>query len=180
MCFSEAAGPVDRLTDAAVLAVRPILERRIGAIRAVIVRSETAEGASRGILELAARWTPDALGTIVADILELASLEGREAAFSDSPAAFAEDDMQRQVFREQIDYLIQKRGKPTRAWTDAMHGTHDRAFVVAGVTDLAMLEEFQAAIISSAETYDRKAFEGEFDRLVEKYGWSYNGGREWR
>lgn len=43
-----------------------------------------------------------------------------------------------------------------------------------------MLEEFQAAIVQGAETYDADAFAGEFDRLVEKYGWSYNGGREWR
>ena len=45
---------------------------------------------------------------------------------------------------------------------------------------LAMLEEFQAAIIDGAETYDIEGFAGEFDRIVEKYGWSYNGGREWR
>lgn len=61
-----------------------------------------------------------------------------------------------------------------------MHGVHDRAFVVAGVTDMAMLEEFHAAIVAGAATYDAGAFATEFDRLVEKYGWSYNGGREWR
>ncbi len=115
-------------------------------------------------------------------MLELAGLEGREAAFADGDDApgFAEPDFTRQEFREQIDFLTQKRLKPTRAWTDAMHGDHDRAFVVAGVTDLAMLEEFHAAVIEGARTYDIKAFAGEFDRLVEKYGWDYNGGRDWR
>lgn len=115
-------------------------------------------------------------------MLELARLEGREAAFADGDdaPAFAEPDFTRQEFREQIDFLTQKRLKPTRAWTDAMQGDHDRAFVVAGVTDLAMLEEFHAAMIEGARTYDIKAFAGEFDRLVEKYGWDYNGGRDWR
>lgn len=61
-----------------------------------------------------------------------------------------------------------------------MHGDHDRAFVIAGATDIAMLEEFQAAVIGAAETRDLKAFGKEFDRIVEKYGWSYNGGRDWR
>ncbi len=115
-------------------------------------------------------------------MLQLAALEGREAVFADADdgAAFAEPDFRRQEFSQQIDFLTQKRGKPTRAWTDAMQGDHDRAFVVAGVTDMAMLEEFQAAVIEGARSYDIKAFGAEFDRLVEKYGWSYNGGRDWR
>lgn len=122
------------------------------------------------------------MGALIGQVLELAALEGRDAAFGDRDDVlnFAEPDFTRQEFREQIDFLRQKRGKPTRAWTDAMQGVHDRAFVVAGVTDMAMLEEFQAAIVDGARTYDGKAFAKEFDRLVEKYGWSYNGGREWR
>ncbi|MEP3298561.1 MAG: hypothetical protein ABJO27_19170 [Pseudoruegeria sp.] len=119
--------------------------------------------------------------------LELSGLEGREAVFVDvdggvSPqsSSFVEAGFVRQEFQKQIDFLTQKRGKPTSTWTDAMHGDHDRAFVVAGVTDLAMLEEFQAAIVNGAKTYDIDGFAADFDRLVEKNGWSYNGGREWR
>ena len=61
-----------------------------------------------------------------------------------------------------------------------MRGQHDRALVVAGVTDQAMIEDFATAIIAATETCDRRAFATTFDSLVEKYGWSYNGGREWR
>ncbi|MFV0411474.1 MAG: PBECR2 nuclease fold domain-containing protein [Paracoccus sp. (in: a-proteobacteria)] len=61
-----------------------------------------------------------------------------------------------------------------------MGGMHDRAFVVAGAADLSMLEEFQAAIIEGAQNYDIKTFGAEFDRIVDKYGWGYNGGRDWR
>ncbi|WP_343069788.1 PBECR2 nuclease fold domain-containing protein [Paracoccus amoyensis] len=116
---------------------------------------------------------------MIGQVLELAGLEGREAVFVEmdgNTSSFAEG----YEFAEQIEFLRQKRGKPTRAWTDAMQGDHDRAFVVAGVTDMAMLEEFQAAVIEGARTYDIKGFAAEFDRLVEKYGWSYKGGREWR
>lgn len=144
--------------------------------------AEDFDTVSQGLLELAARWTPDALAGLLAQVLQLAALEGREAVLADgdAPVAFADYGFTRQEFREQIDFLTQKRGKPTKAWTDAMHGDHDRAFVVAGVTDMAMLEEFQAAMIEAARTSDIKVFAGEFDRLVETYGWSYNGGREWR
>ena len=140
------------------------------------------DAALAALLELAATWTPDALAATLGQAMQLAGLEGREAVFAegDPSRAFADPDLIRQEFREQIEFLTQKRGKPTRAWTDAMHGTHDRAFVVAGVTDLAMLEEFQAAIVRGAQTYDSAAFAREFDRIVDKYGWSYNGGREWR
>lgn len=114
--------------------------------------------------------------------LEVAGLEGREAVFADAEDAstFAEPTFDGIQFREQIDYLRQKRGKPTRAWTDAMAGDHDRSFVVAGVTDLAMLEDFHAAVIEGARSYDIKPFAAEFDRLVETYGWDYTGGRNWR
>ena len=137
--------------------------------------------AGAALLELGASWTPNALAALLGQAMELAALEGREAAFQDTdPQTFAEPDFTRQEFREQIDFLTQKRPKPTRVWTDAMNGVHDRAFVVAGASDIAMLEEFQAAIVEGARTYDAKGFAAEFDRIVEKYGWSYNGGRSWR
>jgi len=150
-------------------------------VRKAIETAEDFDAAARAVLEIGAGWMPDALAALFAQAMQLAALEGREAVFGDwEDASFAEVDLTRQEFREQIDFLTQKRGKPTLAWTDAMHGDHDRAFVVAGVTDMAMLEEFQQAIIEGARTYDIKAFAAEFDRLVEKYGWSYNGGRSWR
>jgi uncharacterized protein with gpF-like domain len=89
-------------------------------------------------------------------------------------------ELTRQDFPEQIAYLLQKRPRPTRAWTEAMHGDHDRWFVVAGATDTAMLEDFQAAIVAGARTYDIAGFAAAFDRIAEGYGWSYTGGREWR
>ncbi|RWR14246.1 head morphogenesis protein [Sinirhodobacter populi] len=151
-------------------------------LRDLISSAEDFASVSRGLVELAAKWTPDALAALISQAVELSALEGREAVFQDgtSAPAFADITLTRQDFAEQIEFLRQKRGKPTRAWTDAMQGDHDRAFVVAGATDMAMLEEFHEAVIEGAKTYDIKGFAAEFDRIVEKYGWSYNGGREWR
>ena len=140
------------------------------------------DDAARALLELGATWTPDALAALVDQATQLAVLTARAEVLAevDGTSAFAEPELIRQEFREQIDFLTQKLPKPTQAWTDLMHGGHDRAFAVAGVTDMQMLQEFQQAVIDAAKTYDIKAFGREFDRLVEKYGWSYNGGRSWR
>jgi hypothetical protein len=176
-----------RVTDLSVGAAERHFTRRIEAIRNVVTKAQDFEAASRGLLGLGAKWTPNVLAAQLQQAMTLAALEGREAVFAEADGdaegaqpGYASAGFVRQEFRNQIDFLTQKRGKPTRAWTDAMHGDHDRAFVVAGATDLAMLEEFQAAIVAGAETYDIEGFTAEFDRIVEKYGWSYNGGREWR
>jgi len=150
-------------------------------MRSVIARAADFDVAARGVVELATKWTPNALGALIEQILELAALEGREAVFLEADgeeASFA--DLTTHEFAEQIAFLRQKRGKPTRTWLDARHGDHDRAFTVAGVTDMAMLDAFQDAIIKGAQTHDIKTFAAEFDRLVEEYGWSYNGRRNWR
>lgn len=132
---------------------------------------------------MGASWSPIALGTVVGDVLQLAALQGREAVFLDakSDASFAEPDVFNQPFKEQIDYFSQKRVKPTKVWTDAMRGVHDRAFVIAGATDLDMLSDFQKAIARAIEdgtTLDD--FRKDFDRIVAQYGWEYNGERGWR
>lgn len=189
VCFAETGGPVDRISEAAMLAAEQHFSRRLAAIRQVIdgtiatsPEDHIAADILAGLVDLAARWTPTLLGNLLAQVLQLAALEGREAVLGQGDAVKLAEEISftRQEFKEQIEFLTQKRGKPTRAWTDAMLGDHDRSFVVAGVTDLAMLEEFQAATVEAAKTYDIKKFGGEFDRLVEKYGWSYNGGRNWR
>lgn len=150
--------------------------RRIAAARDAVTNAGSFEAAGRALLELAARWTPDALARLLGDAAELAAWAGREAVFAESGTpSFAEADFDSPEFREQIDGR-QKRPQPTRTWTDAMHGDHDRLFVVAGATDTAMLEDFHEAVIEAGRTRDFEAFAGDFDRIVEKYGWSYNGG----
>lgn len=113
--------------------------------------------------------------------MELAAWEGREAVFQDEDGASFAIEPTRLAFKEQIDFLRQKRPKPTKSWTDAMYGVHDRAFVVAGATDMAMLEDFHAAIIDAAENgLSVDDFAKDFDRITEKYGWKYRGERSWR
>lgn len=196
-CFVAAADRPHEISGDLTRAARPLIEGRISDIRRVIAEATGFDAAARALLELGAEWSPKPLGDLLRSARDLAAWEGREAVLLDmdekelasfcapfvAPPAitsFADGDGFNFNFQPQIDFLRQKRPAPTKAWTDKMFGDHDRDFVVAGVTDAAMLEEFHSAIIEAAESGGYAAFAADFDRLVEKYGWSYNGGREWR
>ena len=90
-------------------------------------------------------------------------------------------DYQKLPFSEAIAFFRQKRNISTRAWTDIYAGEHDHSFAVAGAMKTEMLADFRAAIdkaISEGTTLE--AFRKDFDVIVNRYGWSYKGGRGWR
>lgn len=84
-------------------------------------------------------------------------------------------------FREQNEFFRRKLNLPTNAWTDVYTREHDYAFVVAGANRDDLVQDFRAAVqkvIDDGGTLE--AFRKDFDRVVAKHGWSYNGGRNWR
>lgn len=84
-------------------------------------------------------------------------------------------------FREQIGFFQRKLNLPTRAWTDIYTQEHDYAFVVAGANRDAIVSDFRAAVekaITDGTTLEE--FRRDFDKIVAKHGWDYNGGRNWR
>lgn len=84
-------------------------------------------------------------------------------------------------FTEQIDFFRQKVPLGTRAWTDIWEGEHARAFVVAGAMKDELLTDFKTAIEKAIEKGTTLAeFRKDFDGIVERHGWTYNGGRGWR
>ena len=81
-------------------------------------------------------------------------------------------------FAEAIDFLKSKVRLPTDAWTDLMAEQHTKAFVVAGATKAALLEDFQGALTRALENGTTlAAFRKNFDAIVAKHGWTYKGGR---
>lgn len=86
-----------------------------------------------------------------------------------------------QPFQQQIDYFRGKVNLPTRTWHDIWQGQHARAFVIAGATKDELLSDFRSAIDKAiAEGATLAEFRKDFDKIVAKHGWSYNGGRGWR
>lgn len=84
-------------------------------------------------------------------------------------------------FAEQIAFFRQKLNIPTNAWTDIYNSEHDYAFVVAGANRDDLLADFRTAVdkaIADGNTLEQ--FRKDFDSIVAKYGWDYNGGRNWR
>lgn len=85
-------------------------------------------------------------------------------------------------FREQREYFRQKVRLPTAAWTDLWEGMHARAFVVAGAMRDELLVDLQEAVAAYGIEGGGglAAFRKDFDAIVERHGWQYTGGRNWR
>ena len=84
-------------------------------------------------------------------------------------------------FDEAIQHFRQKVRLPTDSWTDLWQGQHARAFVVAGGRRDDMLSDFQRAIQGALDDGTTlRTFRKDFDKIVEQYGWSHKGGRNWR
>lgn len=84
-------------------------------------------------------------------------------------------------FREQIDYFRGKVNLPTRAWTDVYTAEHDYAFVVAGAVKRELLVDLRGAVEKSiANGTTLEQFRKDFDQVVGKHGWQYQGDRGWR
>ncbi|MCP4354930.1 MAG: hypothetical protein GY793_04720 [Proteobacteria bacterium] len=86
-----------------------------------------------------------------------------------------------QGFKEAIDFFKHKQNLPTEKWDDLQRDMHTRAFVVAGATKQALLSDFKSSVLKAMEngtTLDE--FRKDFDNIVKKHGWAYNGGKNWR
>lgn len=83
-------------------------------------------------------------------------------------------------FREQNEFLRRKLNLPTQGWTDIYTREHDYAFVVAGANRDQLVADFRQAVERAIEGGSLEEFRREFDAIVARHGWSYNGGRNWR
>lgn len=84
-------------------------------------------------------------------------------------------------FAEQIAFFLQKHSQLTAVWTDVYAAEHNHAFMVAGAAKADLLADVRAAIEKGlAEGSTIQQFRKDFDAIVERHGWSYNGGRNWR
>lgn len=100
---------------------------------------------------------------------------GRPHALHAQVVPFATDPI------EAINFLRRKLDIPTAMWTDLWQAEHSIGFTVAGATSKALVKDFHDAInkaVAGGGTLDD--FRRDFDRIVEQYGWDYNGGRNWR
>lgn len=84
-------------------------------------------------------------------------------------------------FKQQIAFFRAKQNVLTEHWTDLWQAEHDHAFMVAGANRIDLLVDLRGAVDRAiADGTGLEAFRRDFDTIVAKYGWAYNGGRNWR
>lgn len=90
-------------------------------------------------------------------------------------------------FLEQIAFFIQKLDMPTNKWDDILGKAHDKAFVIAGATSAALLNDMHVALTDAIATGQTiESFRKTFNEIVGKHGWTgWTGettkqGRAWR
>ena len=84
-------------------------------------------------------------------------------------------------FQQAVDFFRGKARVPTKHWHDVWRTAHSHSFMVAGATTDALLLDFQTAIRKGLEQGTTLAeFRKDFDNIVAKHGWEYNGTPGWR
>jgi hypothetical protein len=86
-------------------------------------------------------------------------------------------------FAEQVAFFRAKLGNlvPTATWTDMLRAAHDRGFMVAGAQSADLLADLGAAVDRAVtEGVGIEAFRKDFQAIVAKHGWAYNGEVNWR
>jgi len=81
----------------------------------------------------------------------------------------AEIKIERTPFKEAIEFFKKKQEKrPSQSYTDLLNSEHDRAFVIAGVTDVGLLTDVHGLLTKSMQdgtTFEQ--FKKEFEKTIE-------------
>lgn len=84
-------------------------------------------------------------------------------------------------FKEQETFFQNKLNIPTGRWDDLWKDQHAKGFMVAGAYKTDILTDFRAAVDKAiAGGVSLESFRKDFDGIVARHGWSYNGARNWR
>jgi hypothetical protein len=84
-------------------------------------------------------------------------------------------------FKEAVEFFRGKLNIPTARWDDLWQDQHARGFMIAGAMRDELLTDFRSAVDRAiSEGVTLETFRKDFDTIVAKHGWSYQGGRNWR
>jgi len=84
-------------------------------------------------------------------------------------------------FNEASRFFQEKLNIPTSAWDDLWKEQHARGFMAAGAMKADLLADLRGAAQKAIDgKLSLKEFREQFDGIVEKHGWAYKGGRNWR
>lgn len=83
--------------------------------------------------------------------------------------------------REAIRFFAGKLNTTSQHWTDVWRTGHSHAFMVAGAATEDLVADFRREVAKALEQGTTLAeFRKQFDTIVERHGWAYNGTPGWR
>jgi hypothetical protein len=84
-------------------------------------------------------------------------------------------------FKEASSFFRQKLNIPTERWDDLWKDQHAKGFMSAGAMKADLLSDFRDSLQKAMDgQLTKKEFQSQFDTIVSKHGWSYNGSPGWR
>ena len=142
------------------------------------------DGFRAALLGWAGRTRQPAHADLFGNALALAGLMGRaevlDEAAEDGDVELAEPTVGTVSFDEALAFFRQKVSMPSETWTEYQRQAHDRAFVVAGATDVALVEDLRRALDTAIDGGGFDRFKAEFTEIAERHGWAHTGKPGWR
>lgn len=84
-------------------------------------------------------------------------------------------------FDQAIGFFRQKLSVPTKRFDDLVGEMHGKGFMIAGAMKAELLTDLRGAVDKAiAQGTTLETFRKDFDGIVERHGWKYKGGRNWR
>ncbi len=84
-------------------------------------------------------------------------------------------------FEEANTFFREKLNVPTPRWNALFRSAHAKAFTVAGALKEDLLIDLRKSVQKGiVDGTTLQTFRKEFDEIVQRHGWGYKGGRNWR
>ncbi len=179
----EDDGPADQYTRQAMEKAGPALAGLMGPIRIALAEAESLIAFRDDLYNLYPELDAISLARLLAGAMLAADLAGRHEVHQEAgDADFAEEIQYGGLpFADAIRFFRGKVNVPTERWDDLSREQHDIGFMVAGAAKADLLTDLRSAIDRSiSEGATLEAFRRDFDAIVKKRGWAYQGGRGWR
>lgn len=174
----------DLLAERLMTEAKPHLEKWLATLRGETDAAGNLVDLRQDLLTARADLAP--MAATIRDAILIAELLGRAEVldeiehsleFAESPIASA----LKLPFQEAISFFRAKVSIPTEKWNDLFLDAHSKGFMIAGAMKGELLQDLRDSIdqvISQGLTL--ADFRKTWDAIVERHGWSYVGGRNWR
>jgi hypothetical protein len=163
---------------------QPVMEQWLAALRKQVDAAGNLVDFRQDVLDTRIDIAP--MAAILRDALLLSDLLGRYEVLQEGETgpAFAEPAIVsalRLPFKKAIKFFRDKVSIPTEKWNDLFLDAHSKGFMIAGAMKGELIADLRDAVDQTiSQGLTLREFRQQWDAIVERHGWSYVGGRNWR